>query len=167
MLSDDAKKRVGDAFELFLGRHYEKQGFPVLFNGIIKNKKDQGVDLIIFCNQSNTAKYIQVKNWYQRSFDLAELDDTYNKLRATSPTYIEIDFKIQHLLSAFKNSATVNFKSLVNELPNMSIEKLLYLPNKNNITDEVARFFDKGEYKDMKLRFHNQKIKNAFGVIYK
>jgi hypothetical protein len=167
ILSDEATVRAGDAFELFLGRHYEKKGFPVLFNGIVKRKKDQGVDLIIFCNQSNTAKYIQVKNWYQRSFDLAELDNVYKKLTATPATYIEIELQIQHMLTSFKDSATVNFKSLINELPNMTIEKLLYLPNENNITDEVARFFEKGVYKDMKLRFHNQKFKNFFGVIYK
>jgi hypothetical protein len=167
ILSDEAEKRIGDAFELFLGRHYEKQGFPVLFNGIVKQKQDQGVDLIVFCTQSNMAKYIQVKNWYQRIFDLAELDATYNKLRTAPNIYIEIELQIQHTLTSFKDSAKVNFKSLVNELPNMSIEKMLYLPSKNNVTDEVALFFEKGEYKDMKLRFHNQKFKNVFGIIYK
>jgi hypothetical protein len=165
-LSEEYHTQIGDSFELFLGRHYEKTGSPVIYNGIIKRKQDRGVDLIIF-SDINTAIYVQVKNWYQKEFNIEELDAVYNKICTLPFSYSNAEFKTMYLLSAVDKRAEPNFEHLVDKLPSINIEKMLYLPSKNNVTNEVDKIFKSGEYKGMKLKYHNQKHVNFFGASYK
>lgn len=51
----------GEAYEEFIGKKYEEKYKNVIYNGIEKKKKDNGIDLII--EDDNRIIFVQCKNW--------------------------------------------------------------------------------------------------------
>lgn len=56
---DDSNKIKGKKYELYVGSLYAKRGFNVDYNGINKNSKDGGIDLV--CKYLNHTILIQCK----------------------------------------------------------------------------------------------------------
>ena len=56
----DNKKR-GNDYEIHVGRYYENQGYKVIYNGLLKGKKDGGVDLT--AENAHETLLIQCKAW--------------------------------------------------------------------------------------------------------
>ncbi len=55
-------KLKGIEYEKRVGKYYEEKGYKVEYNGIIKDRKDDGIDLI--CKKDNEVKIlIQCKNY--------------------------------------------------------------------------------------------------------
>lgn len=54
-------KIYGDEFEKFIGQKYESLGQNVIYHGLNKGKKDNGIDLII--DSEKTITFVQCKNW--------------------------------------------------------------------------------------------------------
>lgn len=55
------KLNIGLEFERYCGYLYEKEGYTVEYNGILKGKSDGGIDLIAY--NKNEKIYIQCKYW--------------------------------------------------------------------------------------------------------
>lgn len=55
------KKKIGNDYEIFIGRHFEKNGYLVKYNGIENGVKDNGIDLIAINKEE--ILLIQCKNW--------------------------------------------------------------------------------------------------------
>lgn len=60
-LKNENSLNKGNEYELFIGKKYEDIGKEVTYHGIEKNKKDNGIDLII--NDTNNITFVQCKNW--------------------------------------------------------------------------------------------------------
>jgi len=66
-------KEKGKEFELYTGKEYEKKGYIVSYNGIGKNKKDNGIDLI--AKNNNEILLIQCKNWKSKKITHKEMKE--------------------------------------------------------------------------------------------
>ncbi len=55
------KLEKGRKFERFIGKRLEKKGYKVNYNGEIKGKKDDGIDLVAY--MENITLLVQCKNW--------------------------------------------------------------------------------------------------------
>jgi hypothetical protein len=55
------KIKAGTEYEKYIGKHYEKEGYKVIYNGLIHEKKDNGIDLI--CQKDSKLLLVQCKNW--------------------------------------------------------------------------------------------------------
>jgi len=53
--------QLGKEYEEQIGKYYESIGYHVIYHGIIKGKKDQGIDLI--ATKDEETLLIQCKNW--------------------------------------------------------------------------------------------------------
>ena len=51
----------GTDYERFIANQYELKGYKVSLHGILKGKKDGGIDII--CTKDNQMIFIQCKNW--------------------------------------------------------------------------------------------------------
>lgn len=51
----------GEAYEQFIGKKYEEKFKNVIYHGIEKKKKDNGIDLIV--EDENKIIFVQCKNW--------------------------------------------------------------------------------------------------------
>jgi hypothetical protein len=56
-------KKKGFLFECAVGMMYEKLGYTVIYNGVLKNKADMGIDLICFNKNKHEILFIQCKNY--------------------------------------------------------------------------------------------------------
>lgn len=63
---EEHKKTSGTDYEKFIGAKYEKLNKNVIYNGINKDKKDNGIDLII--NENNKITFVQCKNWIGKEY---------------------------------------------------------------------------------------------------
>lgn len=68
----DSKKSAGDAYELFIGKHFENKDYIVKFNGIENGVKDNSIDLIAI--NKDEILLIQCKNW---SLDWVKKNNKY------------------------------------------------------------------------------------------
>jgi len=66
-------KEKGKEFELYTGQQYQNLGYTVSYNGIGKNKKDKGIDLI--AKNKNEILLIQCKNWKSKKITHKELKE--------------------------------------------------------------------------------------------
>ena len=55
----------GKNYEIFVGKYFENLGYKVFYNGIMKGRKDEGIDLI--AEKENEILLIQCKNWKENS----------------------------------------------------------------------------------------------------
>lgn len=109
-------KEKGRKYEEFIGNNFKTDGYNVILNGINKNKKDKGIDII--CTKDEELILIQCKNW--------EINNKY---------------KIKHeTLKAFVGCCT----EYVNE--NKLFDKKIKLKfiTSNYIIDESGKNFLKG-----------------------
>ena len=60
-LTYQEKIEKGKKFERFIGQRLEKKGYKVNYNGEVKGKKDDGIDLIAY--MANITLLVQCKNW--------------------------------------------------------------------------------------------------------
>lgn len=58
-------KIKGKEYEEFVAGYYKLEGYEIYLNGIIKGKKDKGIDII--CIKDNELILIQCKNWKEDS----------------------------------------------------------------------------------------------------
>lgn len=59
--NNEIKIKKGEAFEKYIGKKYENANKKVIYNGINKKKKDNGIDLIV--EDENKIYLVQCKNW--------------------------------------------------------------------------------------------------------
>ena len=60
-----SKEEVGRYYERLVGYHYEKNGWKILYNGMLKGLKDKGIDLV--GTRGNEKIIIQAKGWRHTS----------------------------------------------------------------------------------------------------
>lgn len=85
-------KQLGDTFEIYVGQLYENEYFLVIYNGLIKGLKDQGVDLIAIPLPSDARKeihLIQCKNWLSSTMGTDVASDALRKLERYNVSDIE------------------------------------------------------------------------------
>lgn len=56
-----SNKEKGDAYELFVGKHFEEKGYIIKYNGLEQGKKDNTIDLIAINKEE--VILIQCKNY--------------------------------------------------------------------------------------------------------
>lgn len=90
--TDCPLKNKGDRFELHVGRHFEKEGCFVFYNGMLRSEADQGVDLVAYNARTKVVRYIQCKNWEAMKLDFDEIMMILSKMsrQRISPTNVEI-----------------------------------------------------------------------------
>lgn len=90
--TDCPLKNKGDRFELHVGRHFEKEGCFVFYNGMLRSEADQGVDLVAYNARTKVVRYIQCKNWETMKLDFDEIMMILSKMsrQRISPTNVEI-----------------------------------------------------------------------------
>jgi len=82
-LQEDYYKKTGDIFEAKIGSKYEKNGFLVIYNGLMRGYHDRGVDLIaidLLSNRTKEIHLIQCKNWSAKFMGNHEIKEVYDKL---------------------------------------------------------------------------------------
>lgn len=57
------KKKRGNAYEMYVGKYYEAQGYQIDYHGLKYGKKDGGIDLI--AENEHETLLIQCKGWNQ------------------------------------------------------------------------------------------------------
>ncbi len=57
------RKKRGNEYEIHVGKYYERQGYKVIYNGLINGKKDDGIDLL--AENEHEILLIQCKGWNQ------------------------------------------------------------------------------------------------------
>lgn len=86
-------KNKGDQFELEVGRHFEREGCFVFYNGMLRSEADQGIDLIVYDRRAKVVRYIQCKNWEAMTLDFDDIMEIIRKMSShrISPTRVEIE----------------------------------------------------------------------------
>jgi len=70
-------KDKGDNYEELVGKHYEERGYTVIYHGLKKGLKDEGIDLI--CNDDNCIILIQCKNYSkEKSIDHVKIKEFHS-----------------------------------------------------------------------------------------
>lgn len=96
-------EKKGQEFELRTGRKFEELGYKVVYNGIEKGRKDEGIDLL--CYKDNKILLVQCKN--------------YSKPKSVTHEHIKI----------FHSNAIKYVKT--NQIKNKNVEFKYAIPNKN------------------------------------
>lgn len=82
-----SSKGIGMLYELFLGYHYEKQGYSVIYPGVTEGLNDRGRDLI--CIKPEETLIIQAKCWGKeklvRENTVCQLFGTMSEYRKIHP----------------------------------------------------------------------------------
>jgi hypothetical protein len=90
--TDCPLKNKGDRFELEVGRHFEREGCFVFYNGMLRSEADQGIDLVVYDKRAKVVRYIQCKNWEAMTLDFDDIMEVIRKMSShrISPTRVEI-----------------------------------------------------------------------------
>jgi hypothetical protein len=91
--TDCLLKNKGDRFELKVGRHFEREGCFVFYNGMLRSAADQGIDLVAYDRHAKVVRYIQCKNWEAMVLDFDNIMTILRKMSShrISPTRVEIE----------------------------------------------------------------------------
>jgi len=81
-LKNKSKQQIGKIYEQYIGYTYEKQGYEVYYQGIIKGYEDLGRDLI--CIKNGITHIVQCKNWSKKK---VIRENSINQLYGTTVKY--------------------------------------------------------------------------------
>ncbi len=70
--SDTFNQAVGNDYEAYIGKKYEKLGYKVEYRGMIKGVFDGGIDLI--CKMDKKIIFVQCKNWAIHKYKINQKD---------------------------------------------------------------------------------------------
>ncbi len=112
--SDYRNKIIGDHYERFVGWVFYRMGFSVYFNGLLKGKDDEGIDLI--AERNDELLIIQCKCWKRGSVYpmniLTQLDGSASLYKIESRK----DIHIRKILVTLNRSYTDRFKQVAHSL---------------------------------------------------
>lgn len=150
----DPQKAKGDAYELFIGKQFEKKGDLVIYNGLISGYQDDGVDLIVISAKTKTLNLVQCKNWSKKPMTLNDLEAIYSKLANHQPIYSFECKDINYYLQEQMPNKTI--LTLLFECQNYQIRKTLYIADYRTIDFHIGPHLTISgpnifKYKDMKL----------------
>jgi HJR/Mrr/RecB family endonuclease len=121
-----ANVQKGKDYEIFVGNHYENQGYAVKYLGIERKIQDMGIDLI--ATKDDEVIFMQCKNWSRKS-----------------------SYKITHTdVKAFMGSVS-NFIEKYQECKEFNSRLMLYVIS-NPILDKSAVMFCKENYERIQYK---------------
>lgn len=152
-------KSVGDAYEIHIGRKFELKGDLVIYNGLLRGLKDQGVDLIVISRMDRSVNLVQCKNWKKYEFTTDQLIIIYNRLSHYRPDFYELPADgIRHYLATSPTDGEI--RNLLGASKEYVTRKSLYLASKEVLNEQaLAQLTHVGgniyRYDDMKIVFHS------------
>jgi hypothetical protein len=147
---------MGNDYEKYIGKQFEKKGELVIYNGFIKGYEDKGVDIISICNKTKNINLVQCKNWKAKEMSIEHLSDVYNKLNSYDLDFVTINKNdIENHLSIYKDIQD-SFDIVKNNISKYKTRKTLYLSSDKvidlNIGKELQMMNNNiFKYKDMKI----------------
>lgn len=152
-------KSMGDAYEIHIGRKFERKGDLVIYNGLLRGFKDQGVDLIVISRKDRSVNLVQCKNWKKYEFTVEHLFSIYNRLSHYRPDFYDLPADgIRHYLAISLTDEEIS--TLLEASRNYVTRKSLYLASievLNNQAFAQLTHVDRNiyRYKDLKIVFHS------------
>lgn len=132
----DVLKSRGDGYELHIGRMFERKGDLVIYNGMIRGYKDQGVDLIVISKNDQSVHLVQCKHWKKYEFTEQHLISIYRKLSSYYRDYAELQPEaIKHYLAIYFSDDDI--RQRIQESQGYTLRKTLYLASDKVMTVDV------------------------------
>jgi hypothetical protein len=156
---DDPLKSLGDRYEKYIGKQFEKKDCLVIYNGFIKGYDDSGVDIIVISPKTKTVNLVQCKNWIKKQLTVSDIKSIYSKLVSYQADYFHITGEtINYYLDIPKTEE--NISTIMNKSKNYSINKTLYISNDKVVDLEIGRYLTMikpniFKYEDMKMVVKN------------
>lgn len=99
--SDDSYKIKGDDYEKYVGQCYEKNGYFVFYNGVLRGERDDGVDLVAYHPRKGIAEYVQCKNYENMVMSKPDVISILRKMEQAhiAPTLAEVTLQRKRGLS--------------------------------------------------------------------
>ena len=160
----DPLKEMGDAYEKRIGKEFESKGDFVIYNGLIRDRDDRGVDLIVISPESQSINLVQCKNWQRMKMEHQHIKKVYDKLtdyESDLDITEEFDF---HLIRHSSIQKHLHYKKETNEIDRIlresknytNIRKTLYIATDQvvdlNIGEHLTMLSPNiFRYKDMKI----------------
>jgi len=155
----DYRKEKGIAYEQHIGKSFEAKGDLVIYNGLIQDYEDGGVDLVAISPDGRILNLIQCKNWNYRTIEVEHIRKIYQKLRNHSFDFLHLSTEqIKTHLHTHKNDQTIReIISKARENKNhFTIRKTLYIASEKVVNLEVGKHLTMIKpnifrYEDMKI----------------
>lgn len=133
---NDVLKSRGDGYELHIGRMFERKGDLVIYNGMIRGYKDQGVDLIVISKNDQSVHLVQCKHWKKYEFTEQHLISIYRKLSSYYRDYADLQPEaIKHYLAIYFSDDDI--RQRIKESQSYTLRKTLYLASDKVMTVDV------------------------------
>lgn len=155
----DPLKQKGDAYERAIGKQFEQKGDVVVYHGLIKGYEDQGVDIIVISEISQSITLVQCKNWTRRPMVLEDIEKVYEKLECYSLDFMSL---APHTINTYANQnydeqklATL-FHHISQNTQAYTIRKALYVSSDKVIDLNIGKSLTM--LKPNIFRYENMKI---------
>ena len=154
------RKQMGDSYEKRIGYLFEQRGDLVIYNGLIRGYKDQGVDVIVLSKTDKTLHLIQCKNWHKKQMYLEDLRTIYAKLGRYRRDYLALD--IEEISKALQKP--LSHKKIATMLQTSQrykrVQKQLYMASDRVITPQMQKALKSSKnggfvYKDMSVKIES------------
>jgi hypothetical protein len=156
---DKTPKTEEIAYERHIGKQFETKGDLVIYNGLIKDYGDGGVDLTAISPDGKTLNLIQCKSWHSMAMGLFHIQKIYQKLTNHNFDFLNLPIEqIKTHLHTKKDEKTIRdiITNARQNKNNFTIRKTLYIASEKVVDLEIGKHLimiqpDIFRYEDMKI----------------
>jgi hypothetical protein len=155
----DYRKEKGIAYERHIGKRFEEKGDLVIYNGLIQDYGDGGVDLVVISSDGKMLNLIQCKNWNYRTIEVEDIQKIYQKLVNHNFDFLNLPIEqIKTHLHTHKDEDTIRdiITHARQNKNHFTIRKTLYIASEKVVDLEIGKHLtmlqpDIFRYEDMKI----------------
>lgn len=163
----DFRKEKGIAYERHIGKRFEDKGDLVIYNGLIQDYEDGGVDLVSVSPEEKTLNLIQCKNWNYRTIELEHIQKIYRKLHNHNLDFLHLPTnKIKSHLDTKRDNAAIEkiISHVRDNVEHYTVRKTLYISSDKVVDLEIGKFLTMIKphifrYDDMKIVVEKNRMK--------
>lgn len=155
----DYRKEKGIAYERHIGKRFEDKDELVIYNGLIQDYEDGGVDLVSISIEEKTLNLVQCKNWNYRTIEVEHIQKIYRKLHNHNLDFLHLPTnQIKSHLNTKKDDSAIQkiIAHVQDNLDCYTIRKTLYISSDKVVDLEIGKFLTMIKphifrYEDMKI----------------
>lgn len=161
----DPFKEMGDKYEKHIGARFEGLDYLVIYNGLIRGREDQGVDLISISQSKKEINLIQCKNWRNKRMEIKDIEDIYHKLQNYNNEFLQMDIATikEYLQLDYTSGVETQFRDVIRQHSTYIMRKTLYASSDKVMDLEIGKYLTMIKpnifrYKDMKIVIENDEF---------
>jgi hypothetical protein len=155
----DPLKAKGDKYERYIGKRFEEKGDLVIYNGLIRDYADGGVDIASISTDAKTINLVQCKHWSLKVLEMDHIKKIYEKLNTHNLDFLRLgaDQIVEHLSAQKQNHEIEELLTTARKnKKNLQIRKTLYISSDKVVDLEIGKHLTMMQanifrYQDMKI----------------